>query len=435
MFYPLKEHDFRETPGRFRGLSASMRILFVTRDTFPPFRPAAAAIFKVELASRGHEIDWVLQSATPQPYSEQKFGGGTAYIGANTGGRSRWHRLRSNLQDLRNYIRVFKLMRVHNYDIVQIKDHYLPAVLVMIACKMYRVPYCYWLAYPHAEDSLYKAREVESRFPLYYLLRGYFWQWLLYKIILPNARHSFVQSEQMRLDVAGMGIPRESMTAVPGSLDLQSIPYDREPRIVPGLDQMGERDVVYLGTLSRVRHLDFLLRAFRRVAAREPSSRLFMLGKGNEPEDDRFLLSTAQELGIKDRVVFTGHLPMDIAWEYIRKSAVCVSPYYPTMILNSTSPTKLIEYMAMAKPTVGNDHPEQKLVIEQSASGVCVAYDEEAFAAAIVELLDNPEKARQMGLKGRSYVEKHRTNAVMADLVEKQYMNIRNDWSAEVRSH
>ncbi len=80
--------------------------------------------------------------------------------------------------------------------------------------------------------------------------------------------------------------------------------------------------------------------------------------------------------------------------------------------------------MAMGKAVVANDHPEQRLVIEQSGGGLCVPYDEEAFTAAVVELLNDPERCRQMGRKGRAYVLANRTYSVLADRVEKVYLDV-----------
>ena len=407
-----------------RKVHRDMKVLFVTRDKYPPFRPAATAIFNVELAARGHEIDWVMQASGSQPAEVIWYGNGKAFIAANNSGDSRFRRVLSHVYDLMNCLRVFRLIRQNRYDIVQVKDHYLPAIITLIACKLYKAPFCYWLAYPHAEESLYKAKEVSSRYPVYYLLRGHFFQWLLYRVIMRNSVHTFVQSEQMKSDIAEHGIRMCDMTAVPGSVNLENIPFERGQKEMPELDDMGSGAVLYLGTLSRVRHMDFLIRAFEKVLRACPSSKLYVLGKGDGPEDTEFLEEQTRQLNIADHVVFTGHIPMERAWEYIRRAAVCVSPYYPTMILNSTSPTKLIEYMAMARPSVGNDHPEQRLIIEQSGAGLCTKYEESAFADAIVSLLNDPELAEQMGRKGRKYVEQHRTNSVIADIVERQYLQI-----------
>ena len=60
--------------------------------------------------------------------------------------------------------------------------------------------------------------------------------------------------------------------------------------------------------------------------------------------------------------------------------------------------------MAMGKPVVVNDHPEQSLIIAESGAGCCVAYDEAEFAEAVVYLLQNRELAVEMGKKGREYM-------------------------------
>jgi len=111
----------------------------------------------------------------------------------------------------------------------------------------------------------------------------------------------------------------------------------------------------------------------------------------------------------------------------VQEADVCASPFYPAPILRSTSPTKLVEYMAMAKAVVANDHPEQKRVLEASGAGFCVPYEEPAFADAIVKLLQDPAMARMMGERGRRWVLEHRTYRAIADEVEIRYRDIIGD--------
>jgi len=77
-------------------------------------------------------------------------------------------------------------------------------------------------------------------------------------------------------------------------------------------------------------------------------------------------------------VVFVGQLPQPEALVYVQESDVCTSPFYPTPILQSASPTKLVEYLRPAT-RVANDHPEQRRVIEDSGAGICTPYDEGAL--------------------------------------------------------
>jgi glycosyltransferase involved in cell wall biosynthesis len=80
----------------------------------------------------------------------------------------------------------------------------------------------------------------------------------------------------------------------------------------------------------------------------------------------------------------------------------------------------------MGKAVVANDHPEQRLVIEESAAGYCVPYEEQAFAQATSALLRQPELARTLGARGREYAAKHRAYGIIADLVERKLLAIAN---------
>ena len=408
-----------------------LRILFVTSDKYPPFRPAARVIFAEELANRGHVIDWIFQAEKNSRSSSQiPYGNGTAYIAATHDGLSRWNRLYKHALGLFSDLKIFRLVRKNEYDIIQVKDKYIAALFAILAAKRSKSCFVYWLAYPHAEASLYEAKEGIARYRYFYMVRGLFFKFLLYKIILPASDHIFVQSEQMKKDIADEGIPLNKMTPIPGSLSLDEIPYPPPADGPLRHRARGEKSIVYLGTLMRARRLDFLVRVHANVVKTHPTARLYLVGKGEMPEDEQFLKSEADKLGISDSIVFTGHLPLKDAWQYVRDADVCLSPYYPTPILNSTSPTKLIEYMAMEKVVVGNDHPEQSLVIAESDSGLCVPWQEEAFSDAISRLLDNPVIAKKMGERGRTYVKQHRTNRIMATKIEAMYFSLLNEGAA-----
>src|SRR5215218_10018157 len=142
-----------------RRADEKLDILFVTSDLYPPFRPAAKAVFAEGLAARGHRIDWLLQAAEPSSASgEQRFKGGIAYAAPTNAGATRLARLKRHFANVRNDWRVFGLLRRHRYSLVQIKDKYLGALIAIAAAKLNGVPVFYWLAYPHGEASLYAAR-------------------------------------------------------------------------------------------------------------------------------------------------------------------------------------------------------------------------------------------------------------------------------------
>ncbi|HEX7236339.1 MAG TPA: glycosyltransferase family 4 protein [Gammaproteobacteria bacterium] len=394
-------------------------ILFVTSDLFPPFRPAAKAVFAEGLAARGHRIDWLLQAAEPSNRGgQQAFKGGYAHVARTNAGTTRLARLQRHLADMRNDFKIFGLLKRHRYSLVQIKDKYFGALVAIVAAKLHGVPVFYWLAYPHGEASLYAARSGVARYRWIYRLRGALQRFVLYRIIMPACTHVFVQSEQMRRDVAREGIPLESMTAVPSSLNLRDLDAQAGGAEDP---PSGPPTIVYLGTLLRERQLDFIVRAHSFVVAAIPDAQLVFVGSGWMPDDEQLLRREAERFGIGSNVTITGWLPVREAWRHVRRAALCVSPYLPVPILRSTSPTKLIEYMALGKAVVANDHPEQADVLRASGAGIVCGWDEREYAAAIVELLMDGERCKRMGAAGRRYVAEHRTHWAMVELVAGRY--------------
>jgi glycosyltransferase involved in cell wall biosynthesis len=401
-----------------------LRLLVVSSDTYPPTRVDVSVLFGIEMASRGHEIDLILQSeaACPHPYVT-RWEGGRAWVGATDLGHSLFSRLRKHAFGIANDLRLFSRLRQTRYDAVEVKDKFLSGVFALIASRLFRARFIYWLSYPFPEHYLLLAKDGTARYPLLYRVRGLAFKWLLYRWLLPAADHVFVQSEQMRQDVAATGIPLNKMTAIPMGISIDMCaPVDssQDRRVLP----RGTPCVLYLGTLNKVRRLDFLIRVFADVKTAMPSALLYIVGQGDDPEDQVFLRNEVARLNLQSSVVFVGQLPQAQALKYVQEADVCTSPFYPTPVLQSTSPTKLVEYMAMGKAVVANDHPEQKRVIDESGAGLCVPYAEQPFAAAIVSLLRNPDTAQLMGQRGRRYVIEHRAYGVIADTVERRMLDI-----------
>jgi glycosyltransferase involved in cell wall biosynthesis len=401
-----------------------LRLLVVSSDRYPPRRVDVSVLFGEELARRGHRIDWILQSeaACARAYTTA-WGGGTVLVGPTDLGTSLFRRIRKHALGIRHDLNVFRLLRSRDYDMVEVKDKFLSGVSALLAAKLHGKRFVYWLSYPFPEEYLYRAAVGTARYPLLYRIRGSVFKVLLYRFLLRLADHVFVQSEQMRRDVAAHGIPPAKMTAVPMGIDLRANADEgarTERRLIPP----GRPSFLYLGTLSRVRRLDFLVRVLAMVRNAMPDTRLYMVGRGDDPADEQFLLDEASRLGVSSTLILVGQLPREEALKYVRDAGVCVSPFYPSEILNSTSPTKLVEYMAMGKAVVANDHPEQRRVIEESGAGRCVSWNEQEFAEAIVGLLRAPDECERMGRKGRRYVEEHRSYEKIADLVEKELARI-----------
>jgi glycosyltransferase involved in cell wall biosynthesis len=403
---------------------SKFHLLVMSSDLYPPTRVDVSVLFGEELAGRGHRIDWILQSEADCPRSYvASWGGGQVWVAPTNHRRSLLARLSKHAAGIWNDARVFRLLRGTQYDAIEVKDKFIGGLFALLAARLHRKRFIYWLSFPFPEFYLTKARDGLAPYPLLYRIRGAIFWLLLYRILLPAADHVFVQSEQMRRDIAAKGTPLAKLTAVPMGIKLDSQAASPAP-ISRSRIPAGQPCFLYLGTLGRERRIDFLLRVLAHVRHEIPEVMLYFVGRGESPQDEEFLQQEARRLDVLPAVTFTGQLPQQEALRYVQDADVCVSPFYPTPILNSTSPTKLVEYMAMGKAVVANTHPEQQLLIEASGCGYCVPYEEQAFADAIVALLRAPQLARSMGERGKRYVIDHRSYGVIASGVEREMLRI-----------
>jgi glycosyltransferase involved in cell wall biosynthesis len=402
---------------------AGVRMLVVSSDLYPPTRVDVSVLFGEELAKRGHRVDWILQSEKQCDASYvQEWGGGKVWVGKTDLRPSLANRILKHFRSVAHDFKLFSVLRDGDYQIIEVKDKFLSGIFAVFAARRYKKKFVYWLSYPFPEDYLYRSQQP-GRWRLLYRIRGLVFKYLLYGFLLPRADHVFVQSEQMKKDVAAEGIEPSRMTAVP--MGVRVVPGSTLPaHTVRTKIPEGVRCFLYLGTMAQVRRIDFLIRVLAIVLKTAPDVKLYLVGSGNGPEDERILRDEAARLGVQDSVMFVGQLPQQEALQYVRDADVCVSPFYPTPILNSTSPTKLVEYMVMGKAVVANDHPEQRLMVDESGAGYCVQYREEPFAEAILRLLNDPAGARSMGEKGRPYIVQHRSYQIIANSVEQKLRQI-----------
>jgi glycosyltransferase involved in cell wall biosynthesis len=402
-----------------------LRLLVISSDTYPPVRVDVSVLFGEQLSGRGHRIDWLLQSeaACSRPYVAA-WGGGKVWVGATDLGNSLFGRVRKHVRGILHDLKVFSLLNSGDYDAVEVKDKFISGLFALLAARLFGKRFIYWLSFPFPEEYLIRAKDGTARYPLLYVIRGFAFKVLLYRILLPAADRVFVQSDQMRRDVAAQGVPFDKMTAVPMGVNPELFP----PAPVAGLPRVipeQTRSFLYLGTLSKTRHLDFLIRVLRQVREQVPGAKLYLVGGGDDASDEELLLTEARRLDLLPAVELVGKLPREQALQYAREADVCVSPIYPNPILNAGSPTKLVEYMALGKAVVANDHPDQRLLIENSGGGLCVPWDESAFANAVAELMSSPQRAHEMGLRGREYALRHRSYSVIADVVESKLLELR----------
>ena len=398
-----------------------MRLLFATIEPCPTFRPDVAALFGKFLPRLGVATDIVAERGTAE--GEVRWGGGEALLVSSRGARPGKY-----LANMAHYVRTLFGADRGRYQAIQVRDMPLVALLGLLAARLKRLPFFYWMSFPAPEGQIMLARKrglslglAAYLFPL--LWRGWLYHFVLYRIVLPRADHVFVQSERMRDDLVAKGISAAKLTPVVMGVDLErSVPERISPVADPRL--AGKRVLVYLGTLARGRRIEILFDVLRLVRARCSDALLVLVGEAEDAAQERWLRECARDAGVADAVLFTGWLPIEEGWRYVRAAEVGLAPYPRGSLLDSGSPTKVVEYLALGVPVVANDNPDQERILREGGGGLCVRLLPEEFAAAICTLLADAPMRRRMAARGQAYVRASRGYHVLAKLVADKYAEL-----------
>jgi len=407
-----------------------MRILVLLRDTFPLFRPDVVVLFGKYLPRFGISSDVSCQRLRAGGEPPADWSAGEAFVCRRFGSR-----LISQIAALVHDVRTLWRARKIDYAVIQARDKILTGLIALLAARMQRRRFVYWMSFPMPEGDLMRASVGGRALGIVRLcltwLRGHVNWWLLYRMLLPRADHVFVQSDRMLEDVAAIGIRRSKLSAVPMGVDVEAVAR-QSSKPTKDARLLGRRVIVYLGALERARRIDFLIDMLSRIKATVPNVLLVLVGDSYEPADRRWLAQVIRAARVDDLVLQTGWLPMHLAWEYVKAAELGLSPIPPGPLFDCSSPTKAVEYMALGVPVVGSDLPDQRRVITESGAGVCVPYEVQAFADAVVGLLGDRVLATAMGARGPDYVAAARSYGVLSSEVAATFARVCGSPAAKV---
>jgi glycosyltransferase involved in cell wall biosynthesis len=396
-----------------------LNVFFSTEDNFPPFRVDVADLFGNRLSHLGLNILWGMKINTKSNAKRPMFMGQKVYLPFFFSGNLILTKVANKMAYWFNCIWQMLSCLNRDVDLIQVRDQYIASVVGLMVAKVKGIPFVYWCSYPFPEHYLLLSESTYGLRRIYCFIHGKIGFLLLYKLVMPNCAHVFVQSDFMQAHLAKKGVPLSLMTTVP-----MGVPDKIFSILSAHTKNVKSAQFVYIGTLANIRNLHCIIEAFARVYQEYPNAELIMVGEGDHPNERTSLEQLSRKLGLDQAITFTGFVPMEKAWEIAAQSCCCLSPFFPSVTLNMASPTKMVEYMALARPIICNDQPEQKKIIEESGVGLCVNWSPKAFADAMVWILANPQKAEVMAQKGPAWVKQHRTYSIISQKVWLQYQTL-----------
>jgi len=401
----------------------SRPIVFVVRDPLPPVRADVLTLFGTEMPRYGVATELVGQGGSDGGQAPWP-AGGMHVVGSL---KSRFASVCSPLWDLFGLLRA---LRGRRPSCIQVRDKIASGLLGRLVAALRGVPFVYWMSFPIVEGFEVRRDEIRRRPGLAnrlkwaaHALRARASRIAIYRLVLPGARHIFVQSDAMADWLAAKGFSRARMTAVPMGVDAEL--FDRAG-VAPVQDARldGRRVVLYLGRIAQSRRSDFLLDVAEELKRQLPASLLVIAGDAPSSDEMAWMRRAITDRKLDDHVLLTGWLPQRTALGYAVRAEVGLSPIPRGTLFDVSSPTKLVEYLALGIPSVANDIPDQQLVIEESRAGLCVPMEAAPFAAATLELLNNRQLAAEFALRGPAYVRSHRTYDILGRNVAETYKKI-----------
>ncbi len=150
-----------------------------------------------------------------------------------------------------------------------------------------------------------------------------------------------------------MGAKAESVSVDLPPIDLShfssSTSFRDEYRKKLGIDR-DAKVVVYMGSFFYFSGLPEFIREFAK--SDDPKVRLVLIGGG---EQEKELRNLVRELGISERVIFTGFVGFTDLPKYLSVADVAINSMHRTLVSNAAFPNKVIQYMASGLPVVSTD--------------------------------------------------------------------------------
>jgi glycosyltransferase involved in cell wall biosynthesis len=215
-------------------------------------------------------------------------------------------------------------------------------------------------------------------------------------------------SEGMADEIASRGIDRSRITLVPNGVDIERfVPVSRDAELARrwGIEP-DDVTLGYVSTLWPYEGIDVLLRAAAALVARGLPVRVVIVGEGEAFAE---LQQLAVDLGVRERVAFTGRVPHAEVLSYYGLIDVFVVPRRDDRVAHLVTPLKPLEAMATGRAMVVSGVAALRGMVEEGVTAeVFRPEDVEDLARVAEALVSDPLRRAQLGAAARAWVVEHR---------------------------
>ena len=185
-------------------------------------------------------------------------------------------------------------------------------------------------------------------------------------------------------------------------LDLGHFTTDREGAAFLRL-QLGipteAKVILYMGSFFYFSGLPEVIRTFAKEANHDDY--LVIIGAGEQSKE---LEGIAKDLGIQDKVLFTGLVSFADLPRYLAIADVAINPLKPSLVSNTALPNKVLQYMAAGLPVVSTRLRGLELTFGSDLPGLIFEEASSDVASIALRLAHGESNLEQLGLNNAAKV-------------------------------
>ncbi|MGK7896156.1 MAG: glycosyltransferase [Xenococcus sp. (in: cyanobacteria)] len=296
-----------------------------------------------------------------------------------------------------------------NYDLVHTNTIFSPLIsLIHFICYLKNIPY---LVTPHGMLEPWALSYKNWKKKHYYDF--------VEKPLLQKAKaiQTLASSEAKKIH----NLSLSHTVTIPNGIHIQEYQSLPDPKIFYQQfpHTLNKTLILFLGRIDPKKGLDLLAPAFAKIQQNFPNSHLVIAG----PDSISFMPTVEsyfKEQACRDAVTFTGMLTGNLKLAALAAADLYVAPSYSEGFSMS-----ILEGMASGLPciiTTGCNFPE---AAEAKVAHV-VDINSESIANALINCLQNPQQAKQMGIEARQFIFNNYTWDIAAQKLVKLYQEILN---------
>jgi glycosyltransferase involved in cell wall biosynthesis len=321
----------------------------------------------------------------------------------------RW-KLNSFLSSIFFTLQVLRLCKHHSFDFIYQRYSILNCTGILIS-KFKNIPLV--LEYNGSEVWISKHWNKRTMFNLRHLIR-----WIE-TINIKHAHHIVVVSQALKHELIHRGINAENILVNPNGVD----PASYNPAILDEKRKLLRKKLAFddkfvfgfIGTFHRWHGINILEHIIPEIIKQKPNAHFLLIGDG--PLLFHIQATLAQET---DNVTFIGTLHFEQASAYLSACDAFLCPTQPNPDGSPFfgSPTKIFEYMSLAKPIIASDLEQLSEIIAPALkkdslnkkitkqAGILIAPDDiKGFIDAACFLMETPENNRTyLGAQAREKI-------------------------------